>query len=75
MSGFGWSYPPGVTGNEPELTGEWDCARCDDTQDGNAPSFRHPETGDDYCEACHEFMVETEQWPEPETETEDDSNG
>lgn len=21
---FGWDYPPGVTGNEPEITGEWE---------------------------------------------------
>jgi hypothetical protein len=27
MGKFGWSYPPGVTGNEPELTG--DCGPCD----------------------------------------------
>lgn len=25
MSGFGWDYPPGVTGNEPQITGEWPC--------------------------------------------------
>lgn len=25
MSVFGWDYPPGVTGNEPEITGEWPC--------------------------------------------------
>ncbi len=28
MSDFGWNYPPGVTGNEPELTGEWPCGFC-----------------------------------------------
>ncbi len=22
------NYPPGVTGNEPELTGEWPCVEC-----------------------------------------------
>ena len=29
---FGWSYPPGVTGREPEITGEWgpcECCGCD----------------------------------------------
>lgn len=25
MSG---NYPPGVTGNEPQLTGEWPCENC-----------------------------------------------
>jgi hypothetical protein len=25
---FGWNYPPGVTGNEPEITGEWPCPKC-----------------------------------------------
>jgi hypothetical protein len=27
------NYPPGVTGNEPELTGEWECS-CDHGLDG-----------------------------------------
>jgi len=27
-SNFGWDYPPGVTGNEPQITGEWRCANC-----------------------------------------------
>jgi hypothetical protein len=25
MGVFGWDYPPGVTGNEPQITGEWPC--------------------------------------------------
>jgi hypothetical protein len=25
---FGWDYPPGVTGNEPQISGEWPC-ECD----------------------------------------------
>lgn len=26
---FGWSYPPGVTGREPEITGDWGpCEVC-----------------------------------------------
>ena len=28
MSGFGWDYPPGVTGREPQITGEWPCTNC-----------------------------------------------
>lgn len=33
MSIFGWDYPPGVTGNEPEIAGwpEWPCPDCDGT--------------------------------------------
>ena len=23
------NYPPGVTGNEPQITGEWPCLECD----------------------------------------------
>lgn len=32
---FGWSYPPGVTGNEPEITGDWDwiCECCNEHSD------------------------------------------
>jgi hypothetical protein len=25
---FGWDYPPGVTGREPEIAGYPDCANC-----------------------------------------------
>ncbi len=25
---FGWEYPPGVRGNEPQITGEWPCVEC-----------------------------------------------
>lgn len=28
MSIFGWEFPPGVTGREPQITGEWPCAEC-----------------------------------------------
>jgi hypothetical protein len=28
MSNFGWNYPPGVTGNEPELVGPPNCKAC-----------------------------------------------
>jgi hypothetical protein len=38
---FGWHYPPGVTGLEPELTGEWPCEVCGGTggsrEDGSCP--------------------------------------
>jgi len=39
MPNFGWNYPPGVTGNEPQITGEWPCEECggqgwDEDEDG-----------------------------------------
>jgi hypothetical protein len=31
---FGWDYPPGVTGREPQITGELgDCERCGERLD------------------------------------------
>lgn len=27
-SKFGWDFPPGVTGSEPEITGDWPCSVC-----------------------------------------------
>lgn len=26
--GFGWEFPPGVTGLEPQITGDWPCWNC-----------------------------------------------
>lgn len=35
------NYPPGVTGNEPQITGEWPCLLCDgeggNPEDGSCP--------------------------------------
>ena len=28
MSNFGWDFPPGVTGNEPEIAGWPECPKC-----------------------------------------------
>jgi DnaJ-class molecular chaperone len=41
------NYPPGVTGNEPQITGEWPCDMCggmgyDEDEDGKQP-----------CETCN----------------------
>ena len=36
MSLFGWDYPPGVTGNEPEITGDYytdECTKCGELRD------------------------------------------
>jgi hypothetical protein len=47
MGKFGWSYPPGVTGNEPEITGDYGpCAVC--WRDPDA----EPDAGGCDCEEC-----------------------
>lgn len=41
MANFGWDYPPGVSGNEPQITGIWPAAQVIDeavTQLRNAQS-------------------------------------
>jgi DnaJ-class molecular chaperone len=40
------NYPPGVTGNEPQITGEWPCAFCD-----GAGGWMEDE-GPDACPLC-----------------------
>ena len=54
---FGWDYPPGVTGNEPEISGEWPCAGC-------GFSFDPDELNeDDLCSTCqqHEYEADDEE--------------
>lgn len=34
VSVFGWDYPPGVTGNEPQIAGWPECPACGDEFDG-----------------------------------------
>lgn len=53
----GWDYPPGVTGNEPELSGEWPCTDCGRTTNGDHGC----DCGDAHCESCC-----------PHTDTEDE---
>lgn len=38
---FGWDYPPGVTGNEPQITGIYPCVECG-----------RPLAEDDPCPSC-----------------------
>lgn len=63
MADFGWSYPPGVTGNEPQITGEWPCRVCqgagydDENEDGKHACSYCRGTGIDpeeppYCLNC-----------------------
>ena len=53
MPDFGWGYPPGVSGNEPELTGEWPCYEC-----GGSGGER-----DDPCPCCSATGIEPEEYP------------
>lgn len=47
---FGWDYPPGVTGNEPEIAGYPECPEC-----GQHPDDRgHDEDGDPCTHPCHD---------------------
>lgn len=41
------NYPPGVTGNEPQITGEWPCTICD------GRGFEVDEDGKYSCNFCN----------------------
>lgn len=32
------NYPPGVTGNEPQITGDYLCCHCDHDEDDHEPT-------------------------------------
>lgn len=53
------NYPPGVTGNEPQITGEWPCRVC-----GGEGGFRD-EDGAVSCFWCKGHGIEPEEY-EPE---------
>lgn len=59
MPNFGWLYPPGVTGNEPQITGEWPCRVC-----GGAGGWKDEEGGV-ACYWCKGTGIEPEE-VEPE---------
>ena len=46
MPNFGWDYPPGVTGNEPQITGEWPCEECE------GAGYDEDEDGKHACSHC-----------------------
>ena len=57
MTNFGWSYPPGVTGNEYEIAGpdsEWEeelyCEKCEKTRLFTCESFQKERSG--RCSEC-----------------------
>jgi len=56
MTDFGWYYPPGVTGNEPQISGEWPCEVC-----GGDLSFFEDEDGKHPCPHCHGTGLEPEE--------------
>jgi len=51
------NYPPGVTGNEPEITGEWPCSECDGV------GHDEDEDGKHSCPWCRGSGIEPEEWP------------
>ena len=57
MTNFGWSYPPGVTGNEYDIAGpdsEWEeelyCEKCEKTRLFTCESFQKERSG--RCSEC-----------------------
>lgn len=54
---FGWGYPPGVTGNEPQITGEWPCVLC-----GGYPAEQDEDGGWDVCPHCRGAGMEPEEF-------------
>lgn len=50
------NYPPGVTGNEPQITGEWPCRAC-----GGEGGFRDEETPSS-CYWCKGTGIEPEEY-------------
>ncbi len=58
MTSFGWNYPPGVTGFEPELTGEWPCGEC------GGKGYDEDEDGKHACGRCDGSGLEPEEEPE-----------
>ena len=58
MADFGWNYPPGVTGNEPQITGEWPCELCD-----GAGGERDPDGGNHHatCPRCKGTGIDPEE--------------
>lgn len=57
------NYPPGVTGNEPQITGEWPCSECDGA--GGDP------VEGEVCRLCRGSGIFPEEaWPKADLEKE-----
>jgi len=54
MTNFGWNYPPGVTGFEPQITGEWPCGEC------GGRGYDEDEDGKHACGHCEGSGLEPE---------------
>jgi len=52
------NYPPGVTGNEPQITGEWPCYYCD-----GSGLEDEDEDGKHSCTWCAGSGIEPDEWP------------
>ena len=51
---FGWDYPPGVTGNEPQITGEW--------PEEDEFEYDSPEPPEDWDETFDHDMYHDDDW-------------
>jgi len=50
------NYPPGVSGNEPQITGEWPCVSCD------GAGGERDEDGVSRCPHCNGTGIEPEEF-------------
>ena len=72
---FGWEYPPGVSGNEPEIAGydeieiTVECPMSDCDFDGDVEAYGHGGIfywGCPNCDAQNEYTVEDDRDPDVE---------
>ena len=89
MSAFGWNYPPGVTGNEPEIAGWPPCRGCgheaEDHED-ECPFDKYGQCAEDCghpmcigpdC-TCREYRDEFDPWldgPDPDAKRDREREG
>ena len=76
------NYPPGVTGNEPQITGEWPCDHCDGAggwvDDGTCPLCKgtgiYPEDAWPIVEIAKEIreVFKKNGWGDVEFDTDDE---
>ena len=80
---FGWSYPAGVTGNEPEIAGWPPCRGCGHDVEEHGPTEDAPNYGDPSpcgtpkC-GCTEYRTEFDPWldgPDPDAKRDREREG